>query len=746
MFMVDCTGPAPPAITRPAVGTSVTLARPVFEGTSIADTTVSVLVDGVAVCTGALTNPSGMWSCESTQRLAEGQHTAVARAFDDLANPSADSLEVVFNVDTVAPERPIISSPVPDAVVLTDRPTFAGTAEPFARVRVRLETQADPLCEAQVTEPGDWTCQSAGPVADGVVRVLAVALDQAGLSSNDSAVVQFFVDTDGDIDDDGLPNAWEEANNLDPLDPDDANFDPDTDGLSNLQEFTGNTLPRDADSDDDGVKDGDEPSWDLDPDADGLINALDADADNDGLLDGTELGITAPGQGTDRAARRFVADADPTTTTDPLLADTDRGNAPDGAEDWNLNGRVDPNELDPNDDTDDLFEAGPDDVDILADADADGLTDLFEQTIASDPNDADTDDDGLADGDEPNPSADDDGDLLNTVRDPDSDNDGLPDGLEAGISAAIEDTDTARGRFIADAQPGTRTSVLLPDSDRDGQRDGLEDTDRNGRVDGDEGDPRSAADQVTFTDADNDGLSATEEALAGTSDTDADSDDDGVRDGDEPNFWDDHDADGASNAADPDADADGIFDGTEDGVTAPGDDTDRAAGFFIPDADPATHTAILLDDTDADGFLDGEEDTNANGRLDANETDPLDPRDPDLVRCDFDFQCADALGAGFVCNLDIRVCEEEQHANNGTNNGGTNNGGTNNAVNNGNNSTNNGTNNGDVFNNGTNNPPAAGGGAEDDGCGCAVPTAPDGARGPALLVVALVAFALRRRR
>jgi hypothetical protein len=46
---------------------------------------------------------------------------------------------------------------------------------------------------------------------------------------------------------------------------------------------------------------------------------------------------------------------------------------------------------------------------------------------------------------------------------------------------------------------------------------------------------------------------------------------------------------------------------------------------FIPDADPETTTRARAVDTDGDGLADGEEDTNQNGRLDAGETDPVNP-------------------------------------------------------------------------------------------------------------------------
>jgi len=54
------------------------------------------------------------------------------------------------------------------------------------------------------------------------------------------------LDPNGDFDGDGLPNGWEQAHGLDPLDPNGnngPNGDPDGDGMSNLQEYLAGTDP-----------------------------------------------------------------------------------------------------------------------------------------------------------------------------------------------------------------------------------------------------------------------------------------------------------------------------------------------------------------------------------------------------------------------------------------------------------------------------------------------------------------------
>jgi hypothetical protein len=307
-------------------------------------------------------------------------------------------------------------------------------------------------------------------------------------------------DTDGggvsDGSEDANLNGVVDAGEADPNDAsDDVNVvDSDGDGLSDDLELFLGSDPNDADSDDDGLLDGDEHNPADNNDSDWFINLLDVDSDDDGLYDGTEAGKDC--SHADTAPGHCIADADPSTKTSPLKWDTDGGGASDGSEDPNLNGAIDTGEQDPNDPSDD--------GDVI-DTDGDGLSDALEIFIGTDPNNLDSDNDGLLDGSENNPADDQDGDGDANAADPDADGDGLFDGTENGLDCSHADTDPAAMTCIPDGDAGaTVTNHLDADTDGGGKSDGDEDTNKNGVVDQGETDPNDPSDdgQECFVDAD----------------------------------------------------------------------------------------------------------------------------------------------------------------------------------------------------------------------------------------------------
>lgn len=135
----------------------------------------------------------------------------------------------------------------------------------------------------------------------------------------------------------------------------------------------------------------------------------------------------------------------------------------------------------------------------LLDSDGDGLSDNLENLGCTDSNDADTDNDGLMDGVE---DADHNGVAEYGETDPcniDSDNDSLQDGTELGLTLADIGDDTDTSIFQPDLDPSTTTDPLNNDTDGDGQLDGEEDSNHNGRVDPGESNPDASQDSSIIT-------------------------------------------------------------------------------------------------------------------------------------------------------------------------------------------------------------------------------------------------------
>lgn len=206
-----------------------------------------------------------------------------------------------------------------------------------------------------------------------------------------------------DSDGDGLPDAWENNHALDPEDDGEFNFDngadgdPDGDGRTNLQEYnggTGSTNPRKADTDEDGLDDGEEATAGtnpLDPDSDDdtLPDGWEVEHELDPLDDGTTLDVN--GANGDPDGDFLSNSGEYLRKTDPNLTDTDGDGYDDLAEDG---AGVWANEF--------FTGSSP----IKADTDGDGIPDGDENpdldyaagiTTGTDPNKSDTDGDGQND-------------------------------------------------------------------------------------------------------------------------------------------------------------------------------------------------------------------------------------------------------------------------------------------------------------------------------------------------------------
>jgi hypothetical protein len=250
---------------------------------------------------------------------------------------------------------------------------------------------------------------------------------------------------------------------------------------------------------------------------------------------------------------------------------------------------------------------------VSPDRDRDGLVDAAELLVGTDPDDDDTDNDGLLDGFEVTNGfnallegeqyLDPDGDTLTNVQEqeartnphnPDSDDDGLNDNdeLTYGADPNYADTDND-GLTDGDEVHTWNSDPTLIDSDGDGLLDGFEAA--NGFDPSTEGE----ADD----DPDADGLDNLSEQNLHTDPHNPDTDEDGLNDGDEVNTWN-------TEPLDPDTDNDGLLDGFEADYgmnpNVTGDESQDPDSDDLNNLDEQTAgTNPQNPDTDGDGLLDG---------------------------------------------------------------------------------------------------------------------------------------------
>jgi hypothetical protein len=191
-FTIDATAPAAPVIESPDDGDVVDTATPLITGTAVANSTVTVIIDGTEAGT-TTADDTGAWTFTPPGPLAEGEHTVVATATDAAGNVSPESNEVTFTIDTIAPPAPVITAPADGSTVADDTPAITGTAEPGSTVTVIID--GAPVGTTTADDTGAWIFTPTTPLADGEHTVTATATDEVGHISPESAEISFTVDT-----------------------------------------------------------------------------------------------------------------------------------------------------------------------------------------------------------------------------------------------------------------------------------------------------------------------------------------------------------------------------------------------------------------------------------------------------------------------------------------------------------------------------------------------------------------------
>ncbi len=353
-------------------------------------------------------------------------------------------------------------------------------------------------------------------------------------------------------------------------------IDSDNDGLFNIE---------DPDDDNDGTPDTIDafpldPTESLDSDGDGQGNNADGDDDNDGLFDKEE---------TEKLG------------TDPTKRDTDGDGVGDKEDDL---------PLDPTETTDTDSDGQGDNTD--PDDDNDGLSDIDEASIGTDSLKADSDEDGTSDSLDsfpldPTESVDTDNDGIGDNADTDDDNDGISDvdEISIGTNPNYKDTDGDGVEDSLDKFPFN--AYESGDHDNDGLGNNVDkDDDNDGLYDEKEKDYGT---DFLNPDTDGDGITDGDEVKLGLDPTSRDTDGDGVWDKqdalpldprDSTNF----DGTGLGDNLDPDDDNDGVSDRDEKELGTNPKNADTDGDGLSDSAEIQIGTDPLAYDSDGDGLDD----------------------------------------------------------------------------------------------------------------------------------------------
>lgn len=199
---VDATPPVAPVITSiadntaPVIGVvpnggSTNETKPTITGTGEAGSTISIY-NGASLLGTALVQANGNWSFTPTNALAAGTWNLTAKATDTAGNTGPASDVRSFTIDTTPPVAPVLTTVFDDQGPLTGnlnngqitddaRPTFTGTSEPNAIIRIF--DNGSLLTEITADSSGNWSYTPAQPPAPAMATgnhvITVTAIDAA---------------------------------------------------------------------------------------------------------------------------------------------------------------------------------------------------------------------------------------------------------------------------------------------------------------------------------------------------------------------------------------------------------------------------------------------------------------------------------------------------------------------------------------------------------------------------------------
>lgn len=192
---------------------------PTLSGTAATGSVIIIYDNNVEI--GRTTAVGGAWSFTPTTPLAEGSHSLTLTATNGAGNTSAPSDPFVLVVDTIAPNRPVLTGVTDDEGPVTGpllnnqatndtQPTFSGTAE--AGSTVTIFDNGVEVDTVLVPPSGNWTWTPSDPLSEGPHAITLTTTDVAGNSSTATAPFTVVVDT-------APPDAPSAITALDSVDP-----------------------------------------------------------------------------------------------------------------------------------------------------------------------------------------------------------------------------------------------------------------------------------------------------------------------------------------------------------------------------------------------------------------------------------------------------------------------------------------------------------------------------------------------
>ncbi|UWD82087.1 Ig-like domain-containing protein [Curtobacterium flaccumfaciens] len=182
---VDTKAPTAPVVTSPS---DLADGKGPISGTAEPGSTVIIRdEDGTEIGRGEA-NDDGDFSIELDEPLNDGEHKLELVAQDDAGNNSEETKTTV-DIDTKAPDAPVVTSP---SDLADGKGPITGTAEPGSTVIIRDE-DGNEIGRGEANDDGDFSIELDEPLDDGEHKLELVAEDKAG---NESGPTDTTVDVD----------------------------------------------------------------------------------------------------------------------------------------------------------------------------------------------------------------------------------------------------------------------------------------------------------------------------------------------------------------------------------------------------------------------------------------------------------------------------------------------------------------------------------------------------------------------